>query len=80
MSINKTIKVFAASEMDTNTKSMLENKLKNIKELNLGGDNYSVEYFVDTSLLTGFYIQSGDTEIHHDLKNQLEHIITELVN
>jgi F0F1-type ATP synthase delta subunit len=80
MSMNKTIKIISASEMDSSTKSMLENKLQNIKGLNLGGYNYSVEYFVDPSLLTGFYIQSGDIEIHHDLKNQLEHIITELVN
>lgn len=79
-----TVKIFCASELSANSKMNLESKLKSNVSFS-GGFQFSFEncnfhYLVDSSLITGFYVQCGDLEFHYDLKNQLENIITELVN
>ncbi|GAB4148198.1 MAG: hypothetical protein OHK0017_10760 [Patescibacteria group bacterium] len=62
--------VIAVSE---EIKKILEPKLK----ARFG--EFPITYSIDESLISGMVISFGDTELHFDLKNEVEYILNELI-
>jgi F0F1-type ATP synthase delta subunit len=69
-----TIIITSSVEFPTELKSTVEEKLT--KKFN---GHYYFEYKVDKDLIAGFQVKLGDTELHFDLKSEIEYIQNELV-
>ncbi len=69
----KPIIITSAVVFPDDLKSQLESKLR----VKIG--DFPFVYEVDSSLIAGLQVSYGDTELHYDLKSEIEYLTNELV-